>query len=81
MTDQLIGLGGAVLFLAYHFAFGFGLQRNERQWAIQVYSVGSMLLLAEVRIHSNTQGMGLSITGGDACSGRGTVKPAKRACC
>jgi hypothetical protein len=68
MTDQLIGLGGAALFLAYHFAFGFGLQRNERQWAIQVYSVGSMLLLAEVRTHSSPQWMGLSITGRAACN-------------
>ena len=40
--------GAAALFLVYQFAFGYGKPQRERQWAIQVYCIGTLVLLSEV---------------------------------
>lgn len=47
-TDIGILCAGVVLFFVHRFAFGFGKPQKERRWAIQVYNLGSMVLIAEV---------------------------------
>ena len=49
VVDEAILGGAAALFLLYHYAFGFGKPNRERMWAIKVYSIGCMVLIAEVR--------------------------------
>lgn len=49
LSTEYIFVAGVALFALRAWAFGFGKAHRERLWAIMIYSLGSALLVAEVR--------------------------------
>lgn len=49
LSTEYIFVAGVALFALRAWALGFGKAHRERLWAIMIYSLGSALLVAEVR--------------------------------